>query len=118
MRRFTASAVASTIATGAASAICWSAVNCAAPAITSTESPMTSASASPASLAITPKSTANGTITSRKGAASKAPCTVGDLLWRRVMAGLRVCTWTGRRKRGEMQLNDAQRAGPVSRAQR
>ena len=73
MRRFTASAVASTITVGASSAIICSAVNCAAPAITMMEKPITSTMFSPASEPTTPNSRPKGTMTSAKGAEARQP---------------------------------------------
>ena len=73
MRRLTASAEARTIRVGASSTISCSAVNWAAPAITTIEKAMVSATLRPASVARTPKSTANGPTTSINGALSVHP---------------------------------------------
>jgi hypothetical protein len=63
MRRFTASAEATTISVGASSDISCSAANCEAPAMTPMEKPITCARFSPASVPTTPKRIAKGTTT-------------------------------------------------------
>ena len=61
------------ITVGACSCISCTAVNCAAPAMITTENPMTWARFSPASVPTTPKSIPKGATTNRKGRAARIP---------------------------------------------
>jgi hypothetical protein len=79
IRRFTASAVSTTMIVGAFSDICWSAANCEAPAMTKKEKAKVSTTSSPASVATTPKTSAKGPTTSVKGSASRAPRQKADM---------------------------------------
>ena len=74
MRKLTASAEASATKIGALSTSSCRAVNCAAPAITTTEKLSASTTLSPASVATTPNSRANGVTTRKNGAPSRKPC--------------------------------------------
>ena len=58
---------------GASSTISCTAVNCAAPAMTRVENPITCARFNPASVPTTPKSIPKGTTTSKNGSAPVAP---------------------------------------------
>ena len=82
MRRLTAMAVMITISAGVCSLISCTAVNCDAPASTSTENPMTCGRCSPASEATTPNNRPKGASTSRNGRDWINPC-------RKACAGVR-----------------------------
>ena len=73
MRRLTASEARITIKVLACSFISCTAVNCEAPAMTSTEKPNTSNRLIPASLPATPNNRPNGTITSTQGRPWRTP---------------------------------------------
>ncbi len=71
---FTASAVISTISSGAFSVISWIAVNCAAPAMTTLEKLRVCNTFSPASVATTPNTRPKGPTISTKGPPLRTPC--------------------------------------------
>ena len=109
-RRFTASAEAITTMVGALSAINCSAVNCAAPAITTIEKLMTCTKGSPASVATTPNNMPNGPTTSTNGNPSRKPRQKMDLSqYDAIKASLKctlvgVASWPRLRKRCERKI--------------